>query len=167
MHCRICHWSYVGLDFCLLVVFWCAPISLFLEEEVATHSSILAWKILWTEELGELQPIRMQKSQTWLSTHALHCKHIHMYICMFAVTCILSCVCVYVTPWLQWARLLCPWNYPGKNTGWVAISSSRQASQPGNLLHWQVDSLPLYMHIPLCICIYIHTYLYICIYTFV
>ena len=26
-----------------------------LEEEMATHSSILAWKTLWTEELGGLQ----------------------------------------------------------------------------------------------------------------
>ena len=26
-----------------------------LEEEMATHSSILAWKIPWTEELGRLQ----------------------------------------------------------------------------------------------------------------
>ena len=26
-----------------------------LEEEMATHSSILAWKILWTEEPGGLQ----------------------------------------------------------------------------------------------------------------
>ena len=26
-----------------------------LEEEVATHSSILTWKILWTEEPGRLQ----------------------------------------------------------------------------------------------------------------
>ena len=25
-----------------------------LEKEMATHSSILAWKILWTEELGRL-----------------------------------------------------------------------------------------------------------------
>ena len=25
-----------------------------LEKEMATHSSILAWKILWTEELGGL-----------------------------------------------------------------------------------------------------------------
>ena len=27
-----------------------------LEEEKATHSSILAWKILWTEEPGGIQP---------------------------------------------------------------------------------------------------------------
>ena len=26
-----------------------------LEKEIATHSSILAWKILWTEEPGGLQ----------------------------------------------------------------------------------------------------------------
>ena len=30
-----------------------------LEEEMATHPSILAWKILWTEELGRLQPMGM------------------------------------------------------------------------------------------------------------
>ena len=38
-----------------------------LEKEMATHSSILAWKIPWTEEPGGLQPMRLQKSQTWLS----------------------------------------------------------------------------------------------------
>ena len=32
-----------------------------LEEEMATHSSILAWKILWTEEPGRLQPMGMQR----------------------------------------------------------------------------------------------------------
>ena len=28
-----------------------------LEEEIAPHSSILAWEILWTEEAGRLQSI--------------------------------------------------------------------------------------------------------------
>ena len=28
-----------------------------LEKEMATHSSILAWKIPWTEEPGRLQPM--------------------------------------------------------------------------------------------------------------
>ena len=40
-----------------------------LEEEMATHSSILAWVIPWTEEPSGLQSMRLQ-SQTWLSTHA-------------------------------------------------------------------------------------------------
>ena len=31
-----------------------------LEEEMATHSSILAWKILWTEEPGWLQSMGLQ-----------------------------------------------------------------------------------------------------------
>ena len=38
-----------------------------LEEEMATHSSILAWKIPWTEEPGKLQSIGSQKSRTLLS----------------------------------------------------------------------------------------------------
>ena len=35
-----------------------------LEKEMATHSSILTWKILWTEEPGELQSMGSQNSQT-------------------------------------------------------------------------------------------------------
>ena len=33
-----------------------------LEEEIATHSSILAWEIPWTEEPGGLQSTGLQKS---------------------------------------------------------------------------------------------------------
>ena len=40
-----------------------------LEEEMATHSSILAWKIPWTEEPGGLQCMRFSKSWTQLSTY--------------------------------------------------------------------------------------------------
>ena len=32
-----------------------------LEKDMATHSSILAWKIPWTEEPGRLQSIGLQK----------------------------------------------------------------------------------------------------------
>ena len=42
---------------------WEAP----LEKEMATHSSILAWKIPWTEEPGGLQVQGIAKSQTQLS----------------------------------------------------------------------------------------------------
>ena len=38
-----------------------------LEKEMATHSSILAWEILWTEEPGGLQSLGLQKSQKQLS----------------------------------------------------------------------------------------------------
>ena len=40
-----------------------------LEEEMATHSSILAWKIPWTEEPGGLQFMGSRKSQARLSMH--------------------------------------------------------------------------------------------------
>ena len=39
-----------------------------LEEEMATCSSILAWKIPWTDEPGGLQSTMLQ-SRTWLSVH--------------------------------------------------------------------------------------------------
>ena len=38
-----------------------------LEEEMATHSGILAWETPWTEEPGQLQSMQLQKSQTNLS----------------------------------------------------------------------------------------------------
>ena len=38
-----------------------------LEKEMATHSSILTWRIPWTEEPGRLQSMGLQKSQAQLS----------------------------------------------------------------------------------------------------
>ena len=35
-----------------------------LEKDMGTHSSILAWKILWTVELGRLQSMGSQESDT-------------------------------------------------------------------------------------------------------
>ena len=32
-----------------------------LEKGLATHSSVLAWRILWTEELDELQSMGLQR----------------------------------------------------------------------------------------------------------
>ena len=47
-----------------LILGWGDP----LEEETATHSSILAWRVSWTEEPG-----RVTKRQAWLSRNA--CMH--------------------------------------------------------------------------------------------
>ena len=43
-----------------------------LEEEMATHSSILAWRIPWTEEPGELKTMGSHRvtQLNWLSKHA-------------------------------------------------------------------------------------------------
>ena len=39
-----------------------------LEEEMATHSSILAWRIPWTEEPGGLEVHRITESDTTEAT---------------------------------------------------------------------------------------------------
>ena len=40
-----------------------------LKEEMATHSSILAWKIPWTEDPGGLQSMGLQTAgHDWVST---------------------------------------------------------------------------------------------------
>ena len=51
------------------------------EEEMATHSSVLAWKIPRTEEPGRLQSMRSQ-SQTWFSNWA----HIHTHLTLYILT---------------------------------------------------------------------------------
>ena len=43
-----------------------------LEKGMATHSSILAWRIPWTEELGRLQSSRVENSWTRLSDQHFH-----------------------------------------------------------------------------------------------
>jgi len=49
-----------------------------LEKEMATHSSIRAWRIPWTEETGRLQSVGSQESDTTerLSTHT----HTHYHV---------------------------------------------------------------------------------------
>ena len=57
-----------------------------LEESMATHSGLLAWRIPWSEEPGRLQSMGSQ-SQTrlkWLSMHAHFC--LHLYICCYCCT---------------------------------------------------------------------------------
>ena len=53
-----------------------------LEKEMANHSSILAWKIPWTEEPGRLQPMGLQRvRQDWetsLTTYLCRDKYIHI-----------------------------------------------------------------------------------------
>ena len=52
-----------------------------LEKEMASHSSIFAWEIPWTEKPGRLQPMELQKTQLSNKKTAL------IYMCV--------CVCVF------------------------------------------------------------------------
>ena len=45
-----------------------------LEEEMATHCSILAWKTLWTEEPGGLQSMGSQRVGQDLVTECTQCQ---------------------------------------------------------------------------------------------
>ena len=49
--------------------------------------------------------------------------HVNLALMWLIVVWSLSGVQLFATPWT--ARLLCPWDFPGKNTEWVAISFSR------------------------------------------
>ena len=52
-----------------------------LEEEMATHYSILAWRILWTEEPGGLQSMGSQSVRhDWAHTHT----HTHTHTSIWA-----------------------------------------------------------------------------------
>ena len=63
-------------------VFFLSPICMYiwsisLEEEMATHSSILAWEIPWTEESGRLQSTGLQRVRHDLATEHI----IYLFIC--------------------------------------------------------------------------------------
>ena len=80
--------------FCICVHFWASPMGQMvknlpamweawvqslgqedpLEKEMATHSSILAWRIPWMEELGGLQSTGHKESDT---TERLHSQHLY------------------------------------------------------------------------------------------
>ena len=64
-----------------------------MEDGTATHSSVLAWRIPWTEDPGRLQFIGSQ-SQTqlkWLSTHV----HVYIYIYIYNVFISYYCLSTY------------------------------------------------------------------------
>ena len=46
-----------------------------LEERMATHTSILAWKIPWTKEPGGLQSMGYKESDMTEATEHAHMKH--------------------------------------------------------------------------------------------
>ena len=75
---------------------------------MATHSSILAWKIPWTEEPGKLQPMESQRVR-----HA-HClrKQLESESETHSV----------MSDSLQLHGLYSPWNFPSQNIGVDSIS---------------------------------------------
>ena len=120
-----------------------------LEKEMATNSSILAWRVPGTEEPGALPSTGSPGAgHDWSDLAAATA-------CMWGAqslsftACVLSCSVVSNSMWphgLKPTRLLCPWNFPGKNTGVVCHFPLQGIflTQGLNLcaLSWQTDSLP-------------------------
>ena len=74
-----------------------------LQEEMATHSNILTWRIPWTEEPGRVQSMGLQ-SRTWMSMHK----------CIGTTknsieTCILSVVKQITSPGWMHEKSACAW----------------------------------------------------------
>ena len=49
------------------------------KKEMATHSSVLLWRILWTEEPGELQSMQKEDEQKW---YVIDICRLHTWFCM-------------------------------------------------------------------------------------
>ena len=74
-----------------------------LEKEMAAHSSVLAWRIPGTGEPGGLPSMGLHRvGHDWSDLAAAACS----------------------------ARLLCPWNFPAKNTGVGSHSLLQGSSRP-------------------------------------
>ena len=82
-----------------------------LEEEMATHYSVLSWRIPWTEETGGCNHgIAELDTTDWAHTHT-------EVMLLLLLLSHFSCVWLCVTPETAAHRLPCTWNSPGKNTG--------------------------------------------------
>src|SRR5574340_456390 len=58
-----------------------------LEKEMATHSSILAWKIPWTEEPDRLESMGSQRVGYDLATEYAYNIPLYVYVCVY--------ICIY------------------------------------------------------------------------
>ena len=93
-----------------------------LEKEMATHSSALAWKILWTEEAGRLQSM-VTESDT---TERLHLNVLKKFICIPSMTSgdesqtFVIQVSLYVLPaYVILSAFLCGWSF--LHVFWILI----------------------------------------------
>jgi len=111
---------------------------------MAIHASILAGEFQGQRSLAGYSPRGCKESDT---TEQLT---LSLSLNIYVLCSVAHHVQLFATPWNVLARLLCPWNFPGKNTG-MDFHFLRQGIfliQGLNpsllcLLRWQADSLPL------------------------
>ena len=105
-----------------------------LEKGMATNSSILAWRIPWTEEPGSLQSMVLQESDATYQLNHYHHPYNSLYIgCAHS----LGHVCLFVTPWTVCSSLGSSVHgiFQARILEWIAISSSRRSSPPRDQNH--------------------------------
>ena len=95
--------------------------------------------------------ISMMTELTWAVNELIHIKGFIEWLTQRKYSCVHSHIQLFSIPWTVPARLLCPWDSPGKNTG-VGYHFLLQGIFPTRgsklrhlcLLPWQADSLPLH-----------------------
>ena len=87
-----------------------------LKKEMATHSSILAWRIPWTEEPGRLQSMASHRGARLSTPHNKY-RRLRILQIFFPVPDLQPGKPDMGFRMLQPPRPLCPWAFPGKNTG--------------------------------------------------
>ena len=76
----------------------------------------------------EVQIFSLQKKTLRLRSRVRESAGVHTHLCPWSSPTL--------QPFgLQPARLLCPWDFPGKNPGWVTISPSRRSSHSWGIKH--------------------------------
>ena len=114
-----------------LCAYLCLPLRSFLEKEMATYSSILAWRTSWIEEPGGLQSMGLQKVRHDRATHT-H-THTHTQTGAFSVPLAPSAACLPCIP--IWHCCHCPQAHVSCH-GCPALGPVPAAEDPGREFVW-------------------------------
>ena len=79
-----------------------------LEEGMTTHSSILAWRVPWTEEPGGLRFRGSDTTEELDTTEVTVCTRAHSYFTLLSISAVQrseSAVCIHTSPlfWISFA----------------------------------------------------------------
>ena len=95
---------------------------MYVEKEIATNFSFLAWRIPRTEEPGRLQPMKSQKAgYYWVHTHT----HTHTHTCICIYIYINLFIYIYMICYenFWWLQVLKCWSLYWKNIWLLRIKS--------------------------------------------
>ena len=125
-----------------------------IRKEMATHSSILAWRIPWTKELGRLQSTGSQTvGYHWVTSLQGDNSFLREFQKMKASNNVLSCfshVWLFETPWTVACQAPLSMGF-SRQEYWGVFPAPPPGDLPHPgikmsllcLWHWQMDSLPL------------------------